>query len=164
VFVIRQQRIVGAEQPAGIGGVENRGEEIREVADLHRDEELRRGDRGKMTFDTGPAVGRACMEELRQSGTQRRRGRRPKLHQGIEMGCRTRRGGTRCGRVHEIADRRDIQNGVPDGDTDPWRAGRAARPECPVGQVLDREIAIRRVGAGDEALQGRIVGFVDGHR
>ena len=35
IFVVRHQRIVGAEHPPRVGGVEDRGEEIGEIADRH---------------------------------------------------------------------------------------------------------------------------------
>ena len=61
-------------------------------------------------------------------------------------------------------DRRDVENLGADGDADPRRRIVTAPPEHGIGQVLDREIAVRRVGARHEAAQGGIVGFVEVHR
>ena len=48
IFVVRHQRIVGAEHAPGIAGVKDRGEEIGEVADDHRQPHLRLRHRRQM--------------------------------------------------------------------------------------------------------------------
>jgi hypothetical protein len=64
--------------------------------------------------------------------------------------------------VEQAARRRDIENLRADGDADPWVL--AAPAEHGIGEVLNREVAIRRIGARNEAAQRRIVGFVEVHR
>ena len=105
---------------------------------------------------------RVAAQQVRQAGAQRGPGLRPTLHQGVEM--RRRAGGRRrCGgAVEEARARGDIENLLADGDADPRAL--AALAEHAVGQVLDRKIAVRRIGAGDEAAQRGIVSFVELHR
>ena len=161
VFVVRHQRIVGAKVPPDVGGVKDRGEEIGEVADPHRQHELDLRERCEMARGV-VAARRVAAQELRQAGAQRGPGRGPTLHQGVEMrrraGGRRRRGGA----VEERAARGDIENLLADGDADPRAL--AALAEHRIGQVLDREIAVRRIGAGDEAAQRGIVSFIELHR
>ena len=54
-----------------------------------------------------------------------------------------------------------IENGTADGNADPRRAGGRAPAERRIGQVLYREIAVRRIGARNETAQGRIVRVVE---
>jgi hypothetical protein len=67
------------------------------------------------------------------------------------------------GAVEEIRDRRDIQNLFSNGDANPRSAGRAAATERPIGKILNRKIAVRRIGAGDKAFQRRVVSLIDCH-
>ena len=160
VFVVGHQRIVGAKQPAGIGGVKDRGEEIGEVADPHRQQQFDFGERREMPRDVLALRGIAA-QQPRQAGPQRGPGLRTALHQRVEV--RRRAGGRRGrgGAVEKAAARRDVENLVADGDADP--RGLAALPEHRIGQVLDREIAVRRIGARNEAAQRGIVSFVEVH-
>ena len=163
VFIVRQQRIVGAEHPPGIGGVEDRGEEIGEIADLHRQREFRRRDRGQMVGDTLLRVNIGAAQELRQSGPQRRPGGRTERDEIVEMRDPA-GGGSVPGRaVEQVGSRSDIEDLVPDGHPDMRSAGGAAAPERRIREVLDREIAAGHIGGGDEAFQRGIVGVIGGH-
>src|SRR5580700_9079755 len=159
VFVIRHQRIVRTEHAAGIAGVKNRGEKIGEVAERHRQPDLRLRHRGEMLADVFIAVLGA--QGARQAEPQSRPSLRPERHDEIEE--RRRAGARRVGgkAFERGAGRRDIENLVADRDADPRRHCRG-RAENAERQVLDREFALRCVGAFDPAAPGRIVGFVEG--
>ena len=164
-FVVRQQRIVGAEHAARIGGVKNRGEEIRKIADLRRHRQFCFIDWREMPLDAAAPLASPALlaQQARERETQCRPGRGATFHQGIKLGRRTGRG-SMCGlAVHEIGDGRNVEHGLPDGNADPRRRAAAAPAEHAVRQVLNREIAIGRVGGGDEAFERRIVSFVECH-
>ncbi len=161
IFVVRHQRIVGAEQPSGIRRVKDRGEEIGEVADPHRQHELDLRERRELPCDV-VTPRRIVPQQARQAGPQRGPGLRPALHQRVEV---RRRAGGRCSRggaVEEAGARRDVEDLVTDGDADARVLARLS--EYRIGQVLDREVAIRRIGARHEAAQCGIVSFIEVHR
>ncbi len=163
VFVVGHQRIVGPEQPARIGGVKDRGEEIGEVADPDRKQQFGIFDRRQVGLDRRAPLRRSRAQQPRQFGAQRGPGRGATLHQRVEMRRRAGGRGARGHAVHEIGDRRDVENFRADGDADAWRRIVPAPPEHRIGQILDREIAVRHIGARDEAAQSGIMGFVQCH-
>ena len=93
IFVVRHQRIVRPEHAAGIAGVENRGEKIGEIAERHRQPDLRLRHRGEMLADVFVAVLGA--QGARQAKPQRRPGLRPERHDEVEE--RRRAGACRFG-------------------------------------------------------------------
>ena len=157
VFVVGQQRVVRPERAAGIGGVEDRGEEVGEVADPHRQLKFSLRHRDKIPAQALLAMRGA--QTPRQRQPQGRPDRRPERHQRIEGGCGARaRGigrdagerGSGCGDVEDrVTDRHADARGRPG-----HRAEHAER------QVLDREIAVRGVRAFEEASARRIVRLV----
>ena len=161
VFVVRQQRRVGPERAAGIGGVEHRGVEIGEVRHRDRHQEFRLRQRHEM-----PAAQRrvalAGTKSARKSEPQRRPGLRPERHQRIELWRRAgaRRLGRQSGERAGSRRGRDIEHLVADGDAD--AGGRArGRAKNAERQILNRKIGVGRVGAVEEAPPRGIVGFVE---
>lgn len=166
VFVVRQQWIVGAEHAARIGGVKNRGEEIGKIADLRRHRELCFAKRRQMARDAAAPLGRAALvaQQARQPKTQGPPSAGPAFHQRIEIGRRAGRGGMPGPvAVHQVGDGRNVEHNVADRNPDPRRRAAAAPPEHPIGEILDREIAIGCVGGGEKASKRRIVSFVNNH-
>src|SRR5262249_60807499 len=76
------------------------------------------------------------------------------------MRNRTGCGSVPCRTVQEIPNSGDIENLIPDGDADSRFAG-AVTTERHIGQILNWKIASRRIGAGNETSQRRVVGVVD---
>ena len=94
VFVVRQQRIVGPKRAPGIGGVEDRGVEVGEIADRDRQGDLGLRHRRQMPPQALVAAIRA--QAARQRQPERRPRRRSERHEMIEMRrgtgfCRPRR-------------------------------------------------------------------------
>ncbi len=92
VFVVRQQRIVGAEGATGIGGVKDRRIKIGEVADRDRQQHFGLRHRGQMPAQALVAAFGA--ESARQGKPQRRPRLRAERHQRIQV----RRGASLCSR------------------------------------------------------------------
>ncbi len=128
-LVVRQQRVVGAEQPADVGGVEHRGVEVGVIADRHRQEQLGALDRHQVFFKTFLFLYQCSGDFLAQAFPRRpaHRGkavqRRPALH----------------------AERGEVEDLVADGDAGARLLLRIFPPEDAERQVLDREVAARRV-------------------
>ena len=142
VFVVRQQRIVGPERAAGIGGVEDRGEEVGEVADPHRQQQVR----------PAPSASR-CRRRLLLA-MRRRSAARDKASRKADQACGPSAiSGLRCGAAHaarpprrapanDATPRGDVEDLVADRDADARDRARR-RPKHAERQVLDREIAVR---------------------
>jgi hypothetical protein len=162
VFVVRHQRIVRPEHAAGIAGVKDRGEEIGEVAERHRQLELGLRHRDEMLADAG-AVRVLGAQGARQAEAQVRPGPRADLHQHIDewRGTGARRLGARA--AERRSRRRDVEDLVADRDADArLRCGRRSRAKHAIRQVLNGKVAIGRIGAVDKTVPRRIVGLVEG--
>ena len=136
VFVVRHQRIVGTEHPAGIGGVEDRGEEVGEVADPHRHDQLDLRDRGEMPRDAARAWRHRCAAGATAPRRSAAQAVRSALHQRVEV--RRRAGGGRLrAPAHRGAARRPRRRG----------SGRRWRRR-PAGSVAALAEYARRAGSG----------------
>ncbi len=162
VLVVGQQRIVGAEQFADIGGVMDADVEIGVVRDARGQVQRGFGHRHQQRFDLR-ALGRAFGQERGDTAAQRAARAGTQGQQGIE-----RFAGSGAGGVQRIAfeqgrggQRAEVEDHVPDGDAAPG-SFIAAREDAE-GQVLDRKIAVA-VRAFDPGAQSAVMGFVDrGH-
>ncbi len=145
VFVVRQQRIVGPEQLAGVGGVVDAGKEVGVVADRGRTLEAAIGgaveEPGAQTLDP-VAVLTVGIENLREAMAQRHAGLASEREQRVQRragsGLRGLRG--KAGEEAELQRRREIEDVVADGDAAARRAAR--RREHAERQVLDREVGM----------------------
>ena len=160
VPIVGRQGAVGAEQPADILGVDDRGVEVGVVADFdgqvqdgvgQRHEGLRLGprrvgaedgaDRAPQAGERGRAQGQQGVENSRFAGGLDDRGR------GVQE--------------TELAAAAKVQHLVADGHADARGLGAPAAAEDAQGQVLDGEVAAGVVGADHPASQARVVRVVD---
>ena len=146
-LVVRQQRSVGAEEPAHRGGVMDADVEVGVVADLARQAQLHlrhRQQRFAPALLLRTAAGQAGAERLAQLAP--RFG--PQAHQAIHLG------------VVDQADLAQVEHLVSDGHADApvHIVGLAKASER---QVLDREIGCGIVGRLQPARKRRVVGRVD---
>ncbi len=153
IFVVGQQRIVGAEQLADIGGMMDADIEIGVIADP----------RGQMQRDRGAVMQRGfdvfaialVAQKLRQALAQliailRRQG------EEIVEGRLTRRAS--CFLGQEARDGGQIEHALANGDADALLAPR--RRKHAQRQVLDRKFSVA-IGRGDPACQAGLMGVVD---
>ena len=163
VFVVRQQRIVGAEQLAGIGGVVDAGKEVGVIADrgwkLQAAVGAAMNEPGAQGFDAGPvaAVGVEDLADPMPQGEPRLAAEREQRVQG--RAGRGLRG--LCGAAVEQAEfqrRGKVEDVIADRDA----AARAAarRREHAQRQVLDREVDVM-VRRGDPTAPPGCMGLID---
>jgi hypothetical protein len=110
------------------------------------------------------AQGGAFAQRARQRQAQRAPVGLAQRHQSVQAAGRAGGQGLGCQAFERLlgGQRGQVEDLVADGDAHPERFGRALAAERGVGQVLHGEIRRAGVGAGDPALQGRVVGFIDG--
>ena len=153
-LVVRQQRVVGAEQLADVGGVVDADIEVGVVADAGR--QVHRAVGGRVQQRLDPALlWRACGEQLARAGRAGPgAGPAPRARSGLRVGPAaasaarpaspsSRPVASRAGRSRII---------VADRDPAPRRAAR--RAEDAQRQVLDREVGVT-LGRGNPAAAAR---------
>jgi hypothetical protein len=158
VFVVRHQRIVRPKHAAGVGRVEDRGEEVGEVADDCRQADLRLRHGSEMLTQALVAVIGA--QGARERQAERGPGSRSERHEMIEP---RRRAHSRCLRGNAVERRtgcRHVEDLVADRHAHPRRQSRP-RAKDAERQILNREVGAGRVGAFDKTSARGIVGFVE---
>src|SRR5580700_11309569 len=164
VFVIRQQRIVGAKQLSYIGGVEDRGVEVGVVADHRRQKHINLSLTDEMTGSNPPIGVRRVLAQDRMNlpsqGTPRTGSQR---HQRLERARSARAGresdtlgGNETFTLHSA----EIENAVADCHSYARFAARTAPPKNSEGQILKRKIRAGDVRGLNPTLHRRIVSLV----
>ena len=157
VFVIRQQRIVGAEQLTRIGGVVDAGEKVGVVADRRRKLEAAIvgavNEARPQRFDLGaiPAIG---VENVAEAAAERDARLAAEREQRVEGCAASGLGGPRGESIEQAELERggEVEDLVPDRDA---AAGSALRRrEDAQRQVLDRKVGVL-IGRGDPAAPRR---------
>ena len=164
VLVVRQQRIVRPQHPAGIGGVMDAGEEIGEVADprrqVHRAIGRAREQQRLHAFDLAP-LGAVGIEQLRQAApaaprAARRRARTARLSRGPPAASAARFASPENSPASLAILRSKISSPI----ATPPRGSLARLAVDAERQVLDREIRMA-VGALDPAPAFGVMRCVD---
>ena len=159
VFVVGEERLVGAEELADAGGVVDGGVEVGVVGDVDWLEEGGSGDGVEGGFGGLPAVGfGGGVEEVGEGFAEQRPGARAEGHEWIEdrglAGCgEAWREEAGCGAVVEVE-----QMGA-DGDAEVLLAFVL---EGSVGEVGQGKVGGGVVGCGEPALVGEGVGLAMG--
>ena len=160
-FVVGQQRVVGAELLADVGGVVHRGVEVGVVANAGGHVVLGLG-LGQQAALQRHLLRTALAQRARQGQAQGAPGGFAQSHQGIELVLRARlrsrgryaREGAagRCGG--------QIQNLVANGYAAAEGITAALAAEHRKRQVLQRKVVASSIGAGHPAAQAGVMGFV----
>jgi hypothetical protein len=157
VFVIRQQRIVGAEQLTRIGGVVDAGEKVGVVADRRRKLEAAIvgavNEARPQRFDLGaiPAIG---VENVAEAAAERNARLAAEREQRVEGRAASGLGGPPGEPIEQAELERggEVEDLVPDRDAAAGSAFR--RREYAQRQVLDRKVGVL-IGRGDPAAPRR---------
>ena len=165
-LVVRQQRVVGAEQAADGGGVVDRrcrSRCSRRPAPARAYSASACGTRQGCHVCACGAPSRSARDNARRSadhafGPIAMKRFSDRLGRGVQRGAATRRRQQR--RARAIAARSTIC--VADRDAAAPRLVAAVAAKHGERQVLDREVACRPVGRSHPAAQRRVVGFVEG--
>ena len=158
VFVVRQQRIVGAEGAAGIGGVKDRRIEIGEVADRDRQQHFglrhRASNAGVRLLSPRSAL-RARDKESRSAD----QACGPSAISALRFGAAQAFAAVAASPLERRRCRRDVEDLIADRHADSRTCVRR-RPKHAERQVLNRKIAVGRVCRLDKASPGGIVCLV----
>ena len=159
VLVVRQQRIIGTELLADIGGMMNADVEIGVVADMRRQVQ-RAGFRSMQARLHLVPVRIALCQQFGQPQPQSPPRSGTECQEGIE-----RRTGSGLGSPRRLACKeargessRQVQNLIADGHASPLPAGTGA--EDPERQVLDGKV-LMTIGRRHPAFELRIMGLID---
>jgi len=153
VFVVRQQRIVGAEQLARVGGVVDASEEVGVVADGGRKLEAAIlgavKDARPQRFDLG-ALAAIGVENVAEPATERGARLAAEREQRVERCAASGLGGSRGEPLEqaELERRGEVEDVVPNRNA--AAGGAARRCEHAERQVLNRKVGML-IGRGDPA-------------
>ena len=141
-FVVREQRIIGTEHAADVGGMIDGRVEIRVIGNIGGKKQIHSGDWMQEAFGSGGIVREVIADDAADIGA-----------------CAV---GHRHHAVHrlEVERLRGIQQHVADCDPQ-TRPLFAAPAECSVGKILNREIGVGAIGRFHPAFQRRIMCLVD---
>ncbi len=159
VFVVRQQRIVGAEQLADIGGVIDAGVEIGVIANVERQMEFAVARAIEQRFDRRLLA--AIGQQFEQRVAQGRHALRAASEQGVEIGATAQFADLARIVGHVVGRHFEIEDHVPDRDAHTLL--RSAARKDREGQILDRKIGMvfaaedPGTGVGGMGVIGRVV-------